>query len=428
MAIHPVYPGLTVQVTVNDQPLPEYDDEDATTDPKVVTKYLEAQSGTEFAIKYTFAEPFPSSKDVGVFIYVNDKLCNASLIRRVKLFDPSGHTKTGVRTQTDNGWVLHHFRFDDLVMSEQEDFEVNEESMQNFKSLGVLEIDFEFGTSGIRKIAKSHTIQGYDTVPESAVKGDAKSLKVGTGTQKKINGPISRKWKGDGMFASFAYQYRSRANLEALHIIPCASSSTPDPNKKPAVALLEPQPRSSTPVPQGNIIDATPTPQNLAAHSDMPPRRHLDIAAADHQEHITSATPPSRQHNFTPFPIVSPKPELRDSTPARETSVTIAEQAPRERTFAPPIHNDQDGLTDEDVIALIKHHRGNGHGLAGQSRKRLLVLLKYYEEKDIDNISVKHEHAIRGSSVAQIKREHDDDVVVLKSRKRQKETIVLDDD
>lgn len=36
-------------------------------------------------------------------------------------------------------------------------------------------------------------------------------------------------------------------------------------------------------------------------------------------------------------------------------------------------------LTQAELIRLIKHYRGNDHGLANQSLQRLKLLLKFYE-------------------------------------------------
>lgn len=40
---------------------------------------------------------------------------------------------------------------------------------------------------------------------------------------------------------------------------------------------------------------------------------------------------------------------------------------------------DGEGLSEEELVALITHYRGNDQGLRGQSRVRLLVLLQFYE-------------------------------------------------
>lgn len=49
---------------------------------------------------------------------------------------------------------------------------------------------------------------------------------------------------------------------------------------------------------------------------------------------------------------------------------------------SPPVDNDAGDLTRRELIALIKHYRGNDRGLANQSIIRLQLLLKFYEVSD----------------------------------------------
>jgi hypothetical protein len=71
MAILPAYPGLSVQVEVHDQPLLEYDDEDAVQDARSVTKYIEACAGSEFSIKFLFDKTMKRKKDICVGCYID---------------------------------------------------------------------------------------------------------------------------------------------------------------------------------------------------------------------------------------------------------------------------------------------------------------------------------------------------------------------
>ena len=61
MAVLDAHPGLTTKVTVNKEPLVEYDDEEAEASSTEVTKYIETRSRAEFDIKTTFSEPLPTS-------------------------------------------------------------------------------------------------------------------------------------------------------------------------------------------------------------------------------------------------------------------------------------------------------------------------------------------------------------------------------
>ena len=63
MAVLPFCPGLAVEIFVNGAPLPEYDDNsDTSASPTTVTKYVEATSGANFAIKVSFTEGYPFPK------------------------------------------------------------------------------------------------------------------------------------------------------------------------------------------------------------------------------------------------------------------------------------------------------------------------------------------------------------------------------
>jgi hypothetical protein len=55
MAIHPDYPGLTVEVVVDDLTLTEYIDDTEAPPTDTVVKYIEAVSGANFAIRFVVA-------------------------------------------------------------------------------------------------------------------------------------------------------------------------------------------------------------------------------------------------------------------------------------------------------------------------------------------------------------------------------------
>jgi len=67
----------------------------------------------------------------------------------------------------------------------------------------------------------------------------------------------------------------------------------------------------------------------------------------------------------------TPRPKTVSSTPT-----------PSQQDSGQSILTEHDGLRDSEIIALIKHYRGDNKGLAGQSRKRLLLLLKHYEVRN----------------------------------------------
>ncbi|KAI4652233.1 hypothetical protein J4E93_002432 [Alternaria ventricosa] len=124
---------------------------------------------------------------------------------------------------------------------------------------------------------------------------------------------------------------------------------------------------------------------------------------------------PDRMLNEEP-PATTPQPKTASSTPT-----------PSQQDSSQPILTEHDGLRDSEIIALIKHYRGDTKGLAGQSRKRLLLLLKHYEEEDAESVQIKQE-PISNASQTRIKREYADDGAARgQGKKRKPEVIVLDD-
>lgn len=57
MVTPPSCPGVIVEILVSGQPLPEYDDiDEGPILPNTVTKYIEAQSDAEFAVRVRFTD------------------------------------------------------------------------------------------------------------------------------------------------------------------------------------------------------------------------------------------------------------------------------------------------------------------------------------------------------------------------------------
>ena len=114
MAIHPDYPDLTVQVIADGQPLREYDDEDADADPSVVTKYIEARTGSEFKITYDFAKSFPGKQDVRIRCKLDGSTVCKPLISKQSLTCLRGHKIDGIKAKEGSKWVLRMFCFSNL--------------------------------------------------------------------------------------------------------------------------------------------------------------------------------------------------------------------------------------------------------------------------------------------------------------------------
>jgi hypothetical protein len=99
MAICDDYPGLKVEVLVDSRPLTEYDDDEAT--PRTISKYIEGRSGKEFALRITFAHPFPTKYGVETRVSIDGGKPRILSREPTKLYNPEGHYKLGVGFQKD---------------------------------------------------------------------------------------------------------------------------------------------------------------------------------------------------------------------------------------------------------------------------------------------------------------------------------------
>jgi hypothetical protein len=148
-----------------------------------------------------------------------------------------------------------------------------------------------------------------------------------------------------------------------------------------------------------------------------------------------------KEDTTEPIPEIHPNGVSLAAAPRPKT--TGVTPAPPQPKSVSPTFDEHNGLIDEEIIDLIKHYRGHDNGLAGHSRKRLLVLLKHYEvgkyrngvrkllialqNKDTERVPIKQEPAPSETGV-RIKREPNDGGIVLeKGKKRKTEIIALDE-
>lgn len=103
-----------------------------------------------------------------------------------------------------------------------------------------------------------------------------------------------------------------------------------------------------------------------------------------HQESMITRQATTLEDSRLQAPTPASEQAPRLSFPLRQRSATLVTSSlqPQFPTPAPPAEVDVDGLTDLELVALIKYYRGSDRGLAGQSRVRLQALLKYHEVYD----------------------------------------------
>jgi hypothetical protein len=103
------HPGLNVQVVVNNRALQEYDDDEA--GQGAISKYIEAVSGKEFALKFTFTRPFPTQHGVEIRVSVDGEGDRILTHTPDELHKAEGHFKRGVGFHKDGQWYRQNYCF-----------------------------------------------------------------------------------------------------------------------------------------------------------------------------------------------------------------------------------------------------------------------------------------------------------------------------
>ncbi|KAI4652232.1 hypothetical protein J4E93_002431 [Alternaria ventricosa] len=136
MAVHPFLPGLAVEIIVNDDPLPGYDDDsDDPASPTTVTKYVEATSGVNFAIKVSITKgyPFPVG-DIKAEISLDGLVVAHKVILEAEFFGE--YLFMGRRTQIGRHPKIQKFCFAELEIVE------GSMSLPDLASIGTITVGF----------------------------------------------------------------------------------------------------------------------------------------------------------------------------------------------------------------------------------------------------------------------------------------------
>jgi hypothetical protein len=111
MAVLSDVPGLQVQILVQGKALNEYRDRDAKTSGRTVERYVEAQSGMQFEIRYIFEESFPVDRPLSMIVTIDGKAVDEPLIRPHEILDPNGHISYGSILKSDSGCEVRKYQF-----------------------------------------------------------------------------------------------------------------------------------------------------------------------------------------------------------------------------------------------------------------------------------------------------------------------------
>ncbi|KAF7447615.1 hypothetical protein A1F99_069790 [Pyrenophora tritici-repentis] len=174
-------PGIEVAVIVNGQRLEEYDDDEEPR-PKTVTKYIEAQSGTEFAIATSFKPPFPTQCDIKTCLYIDGKIMESWRCKHHQLLGKT-FLKDYIYSQQDRECVKQKFYFAELEIMEEARYAPNVASVREALSAkGQVTLKFDFVTNVVvrgkgkpRNPIDYKGLVALENIPEKALKGDALS-------------------------------------------------------------------------------------------------------------------------------------------------------------------------------------------------------------------------------------------------------------
>jgi hypothetical protein len=127
MAVLSKFSGLTVDVLVNGIPRAEHEpsiDEATKDDASNVTRYIEAESGSNFEIRVRINKAFKGrynfhKHDLCIYVWIDGLQSQGRLVKKetIKLLKNEGQTELikGVNMGSGTDWKMRKFTFSDLV-------------------------------------------------------------------------------------------------------------------------------------------------------------------------------------------------------------------------------------------------------------------------------------------------------------------------
>ncbi|KAH5442534.1 hypothetical protein HBI23_168510 [Parastagonospora nodorum] len=245
MAIHPTFPGLSAGVVVNGLPLAEYnDDEDENEELplKMVTKYIPAESDTNFSLPYTIPKDLNGPFGIRVKLMVDGKylLYKTHTHKDIARSNVRGEF-VWMTTNTQQGTYKQKFRFSALSINENA-ADLDKQLLGQLKIVGVLALKFEFINNITREQCKPKPPGNFDpaqklpligTLPEKSLKGDARSHQASFDAPTFHSAYVPKETGSREVFhtgepfAIFQFKYRSLAALRALRLLPRTPSPPP---------------------------------------------------------------------------------------------------------------------------------------------------------------------------------------------------------
>lgn len=123
MAVHPDFPGLEVQITIDNDALQEYVNPDPESDSKTVTKFIEARDGAQFAVRFVIPGGLFHNYDIRAAIRLDGKHMAGKVYKREKYRNGGADTSVGCSQARINGMNMgQDFQFSKLDIRQYERF------------------------------------------------------------------------------------------------------------------------------------------------------------------------------------------------------------------------------------------------------------------------------------------------------------------
>ena len=122
MAILSTLKGVAAEVTINGTPCREHDDnedDEASHNALITSKFIEAKSGAHFAVSRRFTEEYPhKSNPVRLEVFVDGECMDVTILTPETLKKRSGHTweVSGHEYSGPEGPLRRPFKFSELAI------------------------------------------------------------------------------------------------------------------------------------------------------------------------------------------------------------------------------------------------------------------------------------------------------------------------
>ncbi|KAJ4378252.1 hypothetical protein N0V86_005952 [Didymella sp. IMI 355093] len=182
MAIHKDYPGLKAEIVVNDKALPEYEDPNIKCEPNEVVRYVEAEAGAEFAIRYNYDKTLLKDHDLRRVAYVDGQSIQKKTTKKGALVQSSPRYFRIAMRRLDGRYTEQTLHFGELVTTDEVSCRPAKDLRKKAKQLSEIILKLEFGTArAIIQQGSTWTRKEFTeatNISEMAIKGDEKSLQA----------------------------------------------------------------------------------------------------------------------------------------------------------------------------------------------------------------------------------------------------------